>query len=269
VAKFFRCIPYTQPALLLLRRPDIASPIPDDKLFLSVIMPVFNEKGTIQEIIQKVEAVPIRKEIIITDDCSTDGTRAILQELEREYKAKDTPDPLNHVRFLYHQKNQGKGGALRTGFSSISPESTVVVIQDADLEYDPNDYPALLEPIKDGHADVVYGSRFKGPGRAFLFWHMVANKLLTLLTNLLYNTILTDMETCYKMFRSEVIRGVKLRANRFDFEPEITAKILKQRLKVYEVPIHYYGRDYAEGKKIGLKDAFEAVWALIKYRFVN
>lgn len=235
---------------------------------LSVIIPVYNEKTTIREIIERVKAVPIRKELIIVDDKSTDGSREILQELEQEV-ARQQPEADNRVRFFYHPVNQGKGAALRTGFSNISDESTVVVVQDADLEYDPNDYCALLEPIMKGYADVVYGSRFKGTGRAFLFWHMVANKLLTLLTNILYNTILTDMETCYKMFRSEVIRKVKLRANRFDFEPEITAKILKQRLKVYEVPIKYYGRDYEEGKKIGLKDAFEAVFALLKYRFID
>ncbi|MEI7555363.1 glycosyltransferase family 2 protein [Candidatus Chlorohelix sp.] len=253
--------------VIISRRFPITKPIPQEQVFLSVIIPVYNEKDTIGEIVKRVEAVSIRKEIIITDDCSTDGTRNILKEMEREYTAHHEVDPNNRVRFLYHDKNMGKGAALRTGFSNIAPESTVVVVQDADLEYDPNDYEALLKPIADGYADVVYGSRFKGPGRAFMFWHMVANKLLTLLTNILYNTILTDMETCYKMFRSDVIRGVRLRANRFDFEPEITAKILKQKLKVYEVPIHYYGRDYDEGKKIGLKDAFEAVFALIKYRF--
>jgi glycosyltransferase involved in cell wall biosynthesis len=243
-------------------------PIPADELLLSVIIPVYNEKTTIREIVERVKEVPIRKEIIITDDFSTDGTRAIVQEMEKE-NSTAAPDPLNTVRFFYHPQNMGKGAALRTGFSSISAESRVVVVQDADLEYDPNEYSVLLKPILDGYADVVYGSRFLGPRRAFMFWHMVANKLLTLMTNVLYNTILTDMETCYKMFRSEVIRGMQLRANRFDFEPEITAKVLKQKLKVYEVPINYYGRDYEEGKKIGLKDAFEAVFALLKYRFVN
>jgi len=216
-----------------------------------------------------VKAVSIKKEILITDDKSTDGTREIIQAMEGEYQAELEKDPENIVRFFYHSQNMGKGAALRTGFTNISPDSTVVVVQDADLEYDPAELVILLKPIMLGHADVVYGSRFLGPRRAFLFWHMVANKLLTLITNILYNTILTDMETCYKMFRAEVIRKVTLRANRFDFEPEITAKILKQKLKVYEVPINYYGRDYAEGKKIGLRDAFEALYALLKYRFFD
>lgn len=236
-------------------------------MLLSVVIPVYNEKGTIREILERVCAVPLRKELLITDDCSTDGSREILQELEQEYASKD--DPSNTLRFLYHPVNKGKGGALQTGFQHISPESTIVIIQDADLEYNPQDYCGIIKPIMDGRADVVFGSRFLGPHRAFLFWHFIANKSLTLITNILYDTILTDMETCYKAFRSDIIRTTKLRANRFDFEPEITAKVLKKKYKVYEVPIDYSGRDYTEGKKIGLRDAFEALFALIRYRFMD
>lgn len=228
-------------------------------------MPVYNEKTTIRAIVEQVKAVPIRKEILITDDCSTDGSREIIQAMEREETAK--ADDLNTLRFFYHAVNKGKGAALKTGFSNLSPQSSIVIVQDADLEYDPSDYPVLIKPIVDGRADAVYGSRFLGSHRVFLFWHYVANKSLTLLTNILYDTMLTDMETCYKAVRSDIMRTISLRANRFDFEPEITAKILKRKLKVYEVPIHYSGRDYAEGKKIGLKDAFEALFALIRYRF--
>ena len=223
-------------------------------------MPVYNERETIREIVERVTAVPIRKELIIVDDYSTDGTRIELAEIAER---RD----LGKITIVYHEKNQGKGAALRTGFQHISPDSDVVVVQDADLEYDPNDYPTLLKPIMEGKAEVVYGSRFLGPHRVFLFWHRVANWGLTLMTNILYDTILTDMETCYKAMRSEIIRDLPLRARRFDFEPEITAKILKRKYRVYEVPINYNGRDYEEGKKIGLKDAFEAVWALIRYRF--
>ncbi len=185
--------------------------------------------------------------------------------MEQEFAT--SPDPSNSVRILYHAVNKGKGGALQTGFQHISPESRIVIIQDADLEYNPQDYCGIIKPIMEGRADVVFGSRFLGPHRAFLFWHYLANKSLTLLTNILYDTILTDMETCYKAFRSEIIRTTPLRARRFDFEPEITAKVLKKKYKVYEVPIDYSGRDYHEGKKIGLRDAFEALFALIRYRF--
>lgn len=250
----------------MLRRPIIASPISDNELLLSVVIPVYNEKETIREIVQRVRAVPIRKEILITDDCSTDGSREILKEMEQEEKQGEG-DPSNRLRFFYHQVNKGKGAALKTGFEQLSPESSIVIVQDADLEYDPNDFPVMIKPITDGRADAVYGSRFLGSHRVFLFWHYQANKMLTFLTNILYDTMLTDMETCYKAIRSEIMRDIKLRANRFDFEPEITAKILKRKLKVYEVPIHYSGRDYTEGKKIGLKDAFEALFALIRYRF--
>lgn len=232
-----------------------------------MIIPVYNEKDTIRELIERVCNVPIRKEIIITDDCSTDGSREILQELEQSYNTE--ADPNNRVYCFYHPINKGKGAALQTGFKQISAESTIVIIQDADLEYNPQDYCGVIKPIVEGRADVVFGSRFLGPHRAFLFWHFIANKCLTLLTNILYDTILTDMETCYKAFRSEIIRTTRIRANRFDFEPEITAKVLKQKYKVYEVPIDYSGRDYQEGKKIGLRDAFEALFALIRYRFMD
>lgn len=235
-------------------------------MLLSIVIPVFNEKATIREIVRQVQSVPLRKEILITDDCSTDGTREIIKEMEQEAAAAPHDD-CNIMRFFYHKTNQGKGAALKTGFGQLSGNSKIVIVQDADLEYDPTDYPVLIKPIVEGRADVVYGSRFLGEHRVFLFWHYMANKMLTLLTNILYDTMLSDMETCYKAVRSEVIRSLELRANRFDFEPEITAKILKKRLKVYEVPIHYSGRDYSEGKKIGLKDAFEALFALIRYRF--
>jgi glycosyltransferase involved in cell wall biosynthesis len=197
-------------------------------------------------------------EIVIVDDGSKDGTREILAEMDGKGK----------VRVILHEKNQGKGAAVRTGIHSALGD--VMLIQDADLEYDPREYPNLLKPIEENKADVVYGSRFLGaPHRAILFWNMIANKLLTLMTNILYNNILTDMETGYKVFRREVVADMNLRANRFDFEPEFTAKILKKKVRVYEVAISFNPREYSEGKKIGLRDAFEAVWALIKYRFTD
>lgn len=225
---------------------------------LSVLIPVYNEKNTIQEIVKRVKDTRLVYEIVIVDDGSTDGTRDILKEIEQ--------DPM--IRVILHEKNAGKGAALRTALQAATGE--VLLIQDADLEYHPNEYPGLLKPIEDGMADVVYGSRFLGaPHRAILFWNMVANKLLTTMTNILYNTILSDMETGYKVFRREVVADLKLRANRFDFEPEFTAKILKKGVRVFDVPISFNPREYSEGKKIGLSDAFEAVWALLKYRFVD
>lgn len=197
-------------------------------------------------------------EIVIVDDGSSDGTREILES----YVGQEP------FRVIFHAKNQGKGAAIRSGLQAVRGD--VILIQDADLEYDPREYPNLLKPIQEGVADVVYGSRFLGaPRRPILFWNMVANKILTLVTNVLYNNILTDMETGYKVFRREVIEGMPLRANRFDFEPEFTAKILKRKVRIFEVPIAFYPRDYSEGKKIKMKDAFEAMWALFKYRFVD
>jgi glycosyltransferase involved in cell wall biosynthesis len=225
---------------------------------LSVIIPIYNERNTIKLILERVLATGLTNEIILVDDGSTDGTRSLLAQIE------DHPG----IRVIYHAKNQGKGGAVRSGIAIATGD--LILIQDADLEYDPRDYPSLLKPIQEGIADVVYGSRFLGgPHRVTMFWHMLANKLLTLTTNLLYDTILSDMETGYKVFRRNVLEGIKLRANRFDFEPEFTAKILKQKVRIYEVPISFNPRSYAEGKKIKMKDAFEAVWALLKYRFIN
>ena len=226
---------------------------------LSVIMPVYNEAPTVEEIVRRVLAEPHEKELIIVDDGSSDGTREILARLEQAHAGQ--------IRVILHERNQGKGAAVRTGLQEAGGE--VLLIQDADLEYDPSDYGLLLEPIENGQADVVYGSRFLGVHRAFLFWHMVGNKLLTFITNVLYNATLTDMETCYKAIRAEFIKGVRLRSNTFDIEPEITAKLLKRKARLYEVPIHYYGRDFKEGKKIHWYDGFRAIWALVKYRFVE
>jgi glycosyltransferase involved in cell wall biosynthesis len=225
---------------------------------LSVVIPVFNEKYTIAEIVRKVRATGLASEIILVDDGSTDGTRDILRSL--------APSP--ELTILYHEKNQGKGAALRTGFQKAGGD--VILVQDADLEYNPAEYPSLLEPIECGQADVVYGSRFLGSKRRVtMFWHMVANQLLTLATNILYNSILSDMETGYKVFRADLLRGVRLRANRFDFEPEFTAKMLKRKARLFEVPITFNPREYEQGKKINLGDAFTAVWALVKYRLVD
>ncbi len=225
---------------------------------LSVIIPVYNEEATLREIIHRLEAVDVADEILIVDDGSVDGTRDILKDLEAHEK----------VRVIYHERNRGKGAAVVTGMQHAGGDA--MLIQDADLEYDPRDIPSLLKPLREGVADVVYGSRFLGaPRRSAMFWHMVANKLLTLMTNILYDAILTDMETGYKLFRREVVDGMTIHARRFDFEPEFTAKILKRKVRIFEVPITFNPRDYDEGKKIGLKDAFEAVWTLVKYRFVD
>lgn len=231
-------------------------PLKDDFL-LTVIMPVYNEMQTIEEITKRVLAVTVNKELVIVDDGSRDGTREWLQNWQKP----------ENVRIHFHKKNGGKGSALQTGIKHAKGD--VIIFQDADLEYNPEEYPRLIEPIRKGNADVVYGSRFKGEHRAFMFHHYVGNKFLTLTTNLLYNTCLTDMETCYKMFRREVLEGVPIRSRRFDVEPEITAKIHKRGYKVYEVPISYSGRDFDEGKKITWRDGFVALWTLIKYRFVD
>ena len=225
---------------------------------LSVIIPVYNEVKNITEIIKRVQATRLATEIIIVDDGSRDGTSEILQKMDGKKK----------VRVLVQQHNQGKGAAVVTGLQAAKGE--IILIQDADLEYDPRDYPALLKPIQEGVADVVYGSRFLGAAhRVTMFWHQLANQLLTLMTNILYDSILTDMETGYKVFRRHVIEGMTIRAKRFNFEPEFTAKILKRKYRIYEVPITFNPRDYADGKKIKLPDAFEAVWALLKYRIMD
>ncbi|MDX1435469.1 MAG: glycosyltransferase family 2 protein [Anaerolineales bacterium] len=225
---------------------------------LTVLIPVYNEVHTIEELVRRVEATGLATEIVIVDDGSTDGTRKLLDEQIKNEK----------INLYLHDRNQGKGAALRTGIEKA--QGDIILIQDADLEYDPRDYPALLKPLEEMVADVVYGSRFLGgPRRPTMFWHMVANKMLTFMTNILYNSILTDMETGYKVFRREVVEGLHLRANRFDFEPEFTAKILKRKVRIFEVPITFNPRDYDEGKKIGMRDAFQAVWALIKYRVMD
>ena len=226
---------------------------------LSIVIPVYNEAATIAQLIERVRAVPIPKEIIVVDDCSKDGTRSVLEALP----------PAEDLRRLYHEVNRGKGAALRTGFAAATGD--VVVVQDADLEYDPNEYPKLLAPIADGRADVVFGSRFAGGEchRVLYFWHSLGNRFLTLLSNAFTNLNLTDMETCYKMFRREVIQSITLVENRFGFEPEVTAKVAAMRCRVYEVGISYSGRTYEEGKKIGLKDAFNALFCIIRYRYFN
>lgn len=225
---------------------------------LSVIIPVYNESNTIEEIVNRVKQTGLAGEVVIVDDGSTDGTREILAGLDGE----------GPIKVVYHDSNQGKGSAVVTGIKNATGE--VVLIQDADLEYDPRDYPALMQPIEEEIADIVYGSRFLGgPRRPTMFWHMVANKLLTLATNILYNNILTDMETGYKVFRKEVLNGITIHAKSFNFEPEFTAKVLKRKFRIYEVPIRFTPRDYNEGKKIKLSDAFEALWTLFKYRFVD
>jgi glycosyltransferase involved in cell wall biosynthesis len=225
---------------------------------VSVVIPSYNEVNTIKEILRRVQAENIAEEILIVDDGSTDGTRDILND----FKGKEP------YRIIFHEQNQGKGAAVRTGIQQSKGD--IIIIQDADLEYNPREYKKLLEPILDGLAEVVYGSRFLGgPRRPTMFWHMVANKLLTFMTNILYNNILTDMETGYKVFLREVVQDMPLRANRFDFEPEFTAKILKRKVRIFEVPITFNPRDYSEGKKIGFGDAFQAVWTLIKYRFID
>jgi len=225
---------------------------------LSVIIPVYNEANTIQEIIRRVKVTGLVHEIVLVDDGSTDGTRAILAGYEKKAGMK----------VIQHEQNKGKGAAIRTGLGQVG--GNLVLIQDADLEYDPRDYPALLQPIEEGLADVVYGSRFLGgPRRPILFWNMVANKILTFTTNILYNNILTDMETGYKLFKREVVEDIPIRAKGFDFEAEFTAKILKKHVRIYEVPIRFTPRFYEEGKKIKMKDAFIAMWTLIRYRLVD
>jgi glycosyltransferase involved in cell wall biosynthesis len=231
-----------------------SSKIDIKNLILSIIIPVYNEKETINDIIDAVVATPYRKEIIIVDDCSTDGTRNILTKIKKD-----------GLKVYMHDKNQGKGAALQTGFSHATGD--IILIQDADLEYDPQEYSTLINPILEGKADVVYGSRFAGHGahRVLYFWHYMGNRFLTFLSNLFTNLNLTDVETCYKAFTREAIAGVKIKEKRFGFEPEITAKMARKKLRIYEVPISYYGRTYEEGKKVTWKDGLRAMWCIIKY----
>ncbi len=223
---------------------------------ISVVMPVYNEEKTLREIVARVQDTPYEKELILVNDCSADTTPAIMAELAEQY---------DNVRCFHHERNQGKGGALSTGFKNV--QGDVVIIQDADLEYDPSDYGALLRPIEEGKADVVYGSRFLGGPymRVHLFWHYLGNRALTLLSNCFTNLNLTDMETCYKVFRREVAEKLDIQSRTFAVEPEMTAKIAKMRVRVYEVPISYAGRDYSEGKKIGPKDALIAFFAIVRW----
>lgn len=225
---------------------------------LSVIVPVFNERNTVAEVVRRMRAVelPLEREIVIVDDGSDDGTREVLTQLGD-----------STVRVVLHGQNRGKGAAVRTGMDAVTGD--LVLIQDADLEYDPEDWPKLLAPILKGKARVVYGSRFTGERRNMLFLHWVGNRFLSLVTNVLYNTTLSDMETCYKLFERSVLDGIKLRAEGFEFEPEITAKVLRRRVRIYEVPISYAGREFHEGKKITWHDGFSALWTLLKYRFVK
>jgi glycosyltransferase involved in cell wall biosynthesis len=224
---------------------------------LSVVMPVYNERTTVEEIVRRVLAVPLRIQLIVVDDGSKDGTPEVLAALQRELE----------FEFVQQERNQGKGAALRRGFQQVRGD--IVVVQDADLEYSPEEYPELIELICKGRADVVYGSRFLGRHRVFMFSHYLGNRIVTLLTNILYNTMLTDMETCYKVMRAEIVKGMTLRSNRFGIEPELTAKIFKAGYRVYEIPITYDGRGYDEGKKITWRDGIVALWVLLKYRITD
>jgi glycosyltransferase involved in cell wall biosynthesis len=225
---------------------------------LSVVMPVFNEKETIREILAQVRGVNMVSQIVVVDDFSTDGTREILQD----EAARDET-----LTLVLHDRNRGKGAGVRSGVERATGD--IIIIQDADLEYDPRDYPALIRPIVEGRVKVVYGSRFLGPRKDMLFWHMVGNKFLTLVTNILYDSTLSDMETCYKVMRADVAKSLDIQSNRWGIDPEITAKVLKRRNRIFEVPISYYGREYEEGKKISQRDGLVVLWTLLKYRFVG
>ncbi len=243
---------------------------------LSIVIPVYNERRYVGEVLRRVQRVCIRKvekELIVVDDCSTDGTREFLKEIAEKGKAGETVFPLNdqeeldirNIRFFFQDRNQGKGAALRRGFQEVSGD--VVIVQDADFEYDPVEYPRLLRPIQRGLADVVISSRFLGSGshRVMYYWHYLGNRFLTTLSNMFTNLNLTDMETCYKVFKADILKQITLEQDRFGFEPEITAKVAKLGCRIYEVPISYYGRTYAEGKKISWKDGFQAIYCIVKY----
>ena len=234
---------------------------------LSVLVPVYNEERTLEELLRRVCAVPLPKEIILVDDGSKDRSREILTRLKDQNERAN--DSLNQIKVFLQPENQGKGAAIKTAISHVTGD--VVIVQDADLEYDPRDYPSLLEPIQDGSADVVYGTRFAGGGahRVLFFWHSLGNRTLTLLSNMLTNLNLSDMEVGYKVFRAEVLKGVELKSNRFGFEPEITIKLAKKRCRFYEVPISYHGRTYEEGKKITWKDGVAALYYMIRFRFAD
>jgi glycosyltransferase involved in cell wall biosynthesis len=234
---------------------------------LSVLIPVYNEERTLEEMVRRVYAVPRPKEIILVDDGSQDRSRHVLERMRQENQA--SPDPANVLRVIFQPRNQGKGAALKQALRHVSGE--VVIIQDADLEYDPGDYPALLEPIEKGLADVVYGTRFAGGGahRALFFWHSLGNRLLTLVSNMLTNLNLSDMEVGYKVFRAEALRGIDLKSSRFGFEPEITMKLAKRGSRFYEIPISYHGRTYEEGKKITWKDGVAALYYMIRFRIAD
>jgi len=244
---------------------------------VSIVIPVYNERAFIEEVLLRVQASPIDKEILVIDDKSTDGTRVLLEDLDKAQSAGIREVPvqngkarlsLDNIRFLFQPQNAGKGAALRRGFEAASGD--VVLVQDADLEYDPKDYEKLLEPIFDGKADVVYGSRFLGgPQRVHYFWHYCGNKFLTLLSDVFTNLKLTDMETCYKVFRREVLQNIKLQSDRFGFEPEITAKISKGNWRIYEVSISYAGRTYAEGKKITWRDGISTLWCILRFNLFD
>ena len=232
---------------------------------LSVLVPVYNEERTLEEVVRRVCAVQLYKEIILVDDGSKDRSREILARLKDQ--SERVNDPLNQIKVFFQPENQGKGAAIKTAISHVTGD--IVIVQDADLEYDPKDYPSLIEPIQDGSADVVYGTRFAGGGahRVLFFWHSLGNRTLTLLSNMLTNLNLSDMEVGYKVFRAEVLKGIELKSNRFGFEPEITIKLAKKRCRFYEVPISYHGRTYEEGKKITWKDGVAALYYMIRFRF--
>jgi len=231
---------------------------------LSIVIPVYNEEKFFSLLLERVRAVPIDKELIVVEDCSTDGTREVIEKMAEEWGH----DPRNELRIFFHDRNQGKGAAVRTGLREVRGD--IVIIQDADLEYDPAEYPALIDPIVAGHADVVYGSRFLGkPHRAMLFWHDVGNRFLTLVNNVLTNLNLTDVETCYKVFKAEFAPKIVLKSDRFGFDPEITARLVRLKCRFYEVAITYHGRDFDEGKKITWRDGFVVLWAMIKYNLLR